>query len=290
MFAKVLVSSLVLGSVYGLIALGYSLIYKASALMSFTQGDMLTLGAFLGYTFYGKMKMPFILAFILTLILVFMFGLLLERSVINTLVKKNVLPIYTVLATIAVSYLIQNGSMLAWGTDQKPFPAIFSMKSIMIGSLEVQPEQIFCIVLSLVSMFLLQVFMKQSKVGSGMRAAAMDGMAATACGINVSWSKGLTWGLSAGMAALAGMAIGPTYGVYTTLGALIGRKGFSSAVMGGFGNMIGAIVGGLLLGILETFTAAYVTSQYKDLVAYVLLILFLFVKPTGIFNERAITE
>lgn len=290
MFMQILVSGLVIGCVYGLIALGYSLIYKASGMMSFTQGDLLTIGAFLGYTFYGMLKLPFAISFILVFIVMFGLGFLLERGVISRLVKKKVLPIYTVLATIAVSYILQNGAMFIWGSNMLTFPSVFSKSTLKIFGVGVQPEAVLCIVVSVVAMIILHVFMKYTKFGTAMRAAAMDPMAARSCGINVSLSTGMTWGIAAAMASIAGMLLGPVYGVFTTLGATIGRKGFSSAVMGGYGNMYGAMVGGILLGLLETFTTGYVSSAYKDLFAYVVLLIFLFVKPTGIFNEKAIAE
>lgn len=290
MFMQVLVSGLVIGCVYGLIALGYSLIYKASGMMSFTQGDLLTIGAFLGYTFYGMLNIPFVLSFLLVFICMFLFGFFMERTVISRLVNKKVLPIYTVLATIAISYILQNGAMFIWGSNMLTFPSIFKIMSLKIFGVGVQPEAVVCIGVSLIAMVILHVFMKYTKFGTAMRASAMDPMAARACGVNVSLSTGMTWGIAAAMASLAGMLIGPVYGVFTTLGATIGRKGFSSAVMGGYGNMYGAIVGGIILGLLETFTTGYVSSAYKDLIAYIVLLIFLFVRPTGIFNERAIAE
>jgi branched-chain amino acid transport system permease protein len=139
-------------------------------------------------------------------------------------------------------------------------------------------------------MLALHFFMTKTRFGMAMRGSAMDSLAAESLGINTSLSIGITWGLSAGIASIAGMLLGPMYGVYTTLGATIGRKGFAGAVMGGYGNMYGAMVGGLLLGLAETFVAGYWSGTYKNLIAYTLLILFLFVKPTGIFNERAIQD
>ena len=290
MFLIILVSSLVVGSVYGLIALGYSLIYRSSGLMSFAQGDMLTMGAFLGYTLYGILHIPYIISLIIVTVSMFFAGMLIERGVIRRLQSKNVLAIYTVLATIAISYIIQNGAMFTWGTDMKPFPPVFALREINLFGRGIQTESAFCVLVGLVAMGVLHVFMNFTSLGTSMRAAAMDPLAARACGIDVSLTVGFSWGIAAGIAALAGMLIGPVYGVYTTFGATIGRKGFSSAVIGGYGNMIGAILGGLLLGIVETFTAAYVSSAYKDLVAYTLLILFLFVKPAGLLNERAIVD
>ena len=123
-----------------------------------------------------------------------------------------------------------------------------------------------------------------------MRAASMDRIAAEARGINVSLTTGLTWGLAAGFAALGGMLIGPVFGVYSTLGATIGKKASASAVAGGYGNMYGAIVGGHLLGIVETLAAGYISSEYKDMISYIILLLFLLLRPTGIFNERALQD
>ncbi len=290
MLIQVLISGLVIGCVYGLIALGYSLIYKASGLMSFAQGDMLTLGAFLGYMFYGQLKLPFVVSLVCVMLCMFGLGQLLERGIIRVLLKNNVLPVYIVLATIAISYIIQNAAMMIWGTQTLTFPPIFGSSLVELFGVKVQPEAIFCIIMSVICMLFLHVFMKYTRFGTAMRAAAMDPTAARACGINTSFSTGVTWGLSAGVAALGGMLLGPIYGVFTMLGAIIGRKGFSSAVIGGFGNMYGAMLGGILLGLIETGTSAYVSSAYKDMISYSILLIFLFVKPTGIFNEQAITE
>ncbi|MGI6299130.1 MAG: branched-chain amino acid ABC transporter permease [Saccharofermentanales bacterium] len=287
---ELLIPGLVLGSVYGLIALGYSLIYKASGLMSFVQGDIMTLGAYLGLTFFGTLRLPFLVALALTIVVAFILGLILEKGVIRKLLDKNVMAIYVVLATIAISYIIQNGVQIAWGTIALPFPSVFNVLSVTVLGSAIQPEVILCVIISLVLMVILHFFMTKTRLGSSMRAAAMNAKAAEAVGIDVSLSTGITWGLSAGLAAVAGMLIGPMYGVFSLLGATIGRKGFSAAVIGGYGNMYGAIVGGLILGLAEKMIAGFVSSTYQNVIAYVLLIVFLFLKPTGIFNEQAIQD
>lgn len=290
MLVQVLVSGIVLGCVYGLIALGYSLIYKASGMMNFAQGDTLTLGAFLGYTFYCILDLPFAAAVILTVLCVFFLGLFMERLIIRNLVRKNVTAIYIVLATIAISYIIQNTAQAVWSTRMLSYPQIFGVASVNIFNVSIQAEAIFCIAVSFTCMLGLHFFMKYTKFGTAMRASAMDMKAAQACGINTSFSTGITWGISAGLAALAGILLGPIYGVFINLGATIGRKGFAGAIMGGYGNMYGAIVGGILLGLIETITSSYFSSTYKDMIAYGVLLVFLLLKPTGLFNERAITE
>ncbi len=302
-FRRLVITGVMLGCIYGLIALGYSLIYKASGLMSFVQGDIMTLGAFLGLSFFNMFRVQpgeggqnasnltaFIISVVLTTIASFLFGILLEKGAIRKLLNKNVMAIYIVLATIAISYIIQNGAQLAWGTIALPFPSVFKVITVKIMGVGIQPEMISCVVLSAICMVILHIFMTKTKMGTSMRAAAMDAKAAEACGIDVSMSTGVTWGLAAGLAAIAGILVGPIYGVYSVLGSFIGRKGFSAAVIGGYGNMYGAMVGGIILGLVETLVAGYASSTLKNLIAYLLLIIFLFVKPTGIFNERAIQD
>ena len=290
MLIQLIITGLALGGVYSLISMGYSLIYKASGLMTFAQGDILTVGAFLGLTFYRFLKLPYIVALLLTMAVAFIIGFLLEKGVIRELLNKNVNAIYIVLATIAVSYIFQNGAQAIWSSKVEYFPSVFSTDSVAVLGVNVQPESLLCIGASMICMILLHFFMTKTRIGTSMRAAAMDSMAAESCGINVSLNTGITWGIAAGIAAIGGIFIGPMYGVYVTLGSKLGTKGFAGAVMGGYGNMYGAMVGGLLLGLLETLVAGYISSELRNLFAYIILIIFLFVKPTGIFNEQAIQD
>ncbi len=290
MFKILLVNGLILGGIYGLIALGYSLIYRASGLMSFAQGDMITLGAFMGLFFFDTLKLPFWLSLLLTFAFAFIVGMFLERFVIRLLMNKGVLAIYIVLATIAVSYIIQNSMQMAFGATTLRFPQVFEKGTWKIFGVNAQAEAWACLFISLALMVLLHFYMTKTRFGTSMRAAAMDPIAAESCGINTSLSTGITWGICAAIAGLAGILIGPMYGVFTVLGANMGRKGFGGAVVGGYGNMYGAMVGGMLLGLAETFVAGYWMGTYKNMVAYIILIVFLFLKPTGIFNEKAIQD
>ena len=287
---QLLFSGLAIGSVYALIGLGYSLIYKASGLMTFVQGDLLTLGAFLGLTFYRILGLPFIVSVACTMAVAFALGFLLEKGIIRRLLNKKVMAIYIILATIAVSYIVQNAAQLIWGSTTQYFPSVWNVTGIKIFGAHITMESVTAFFVGLLTMLLLHLFMAKTKMGTAMRAASMDAIAAESCGINCSFSTGLTWGLAAAMAAIAGIFVGPLYGVYVTLGANIGRKGFAGAVIGGYGNMYGAMVGGLLLGVVETMAAGYISSSLKNLVAYLLLLIFLFIKPTGLFNEKAIVD
>lgn len=284
------ISGVILGSVYGLIGLSYSLTYKASGLMSFVQGDLLTWGAFLGYTFYDILGLPYAVSVLLTAVVMFLAGFLLQKGVIRTLLNKNITPVYIMLALIAVSFIMLNGAQSIWGTLTLHYSSIIPDANIKLLSLTVQPEAIICVVVSILIMILLHVFMTKSKLGTAMRASSMDALAAESVGIDVSLTAGLTWGLSSAIVAFAGILVGPIYGVVATLGANLGRKGFAGAVAGGYGNMYGAMIGGVLLGLIETFVSGYLSSDLRSLIAYIILLLFLFIKPTGIMNERAIQD
>jgi branched-chain amino acid transport system permease protein len=275
-----------IGGIYGLLALGYSLIYRASGLMTFVQGDFLMLGAFLGLTFYKFLNLPFWLALILTAVCLFIIGLLTEKFIIRKLLKAKANLIYIVLATIAMSIILQNLVMVIWGSEVFYFPPIFDKTLITIGGYQVVPEAILSLLTALVVMLGLHLFMSKTRYGTSMRAAAQDPIAARTMAINVSRTTGITWGLSAALAGIAGTMIGPIYGASTHMGTMIGLKGFAAAVIGGYGNMYGAIIGSFILGTIETFTAGVVSSLYKDFISFFILILFLIIKPRGILNAE----
>jgi len=258
--------------------------------MNFAQGDVMTLGAFLGYTFFKMLGIPFFLSVLITSVIMFFFGMAIERFVIRILQNQGVMMAYLLLATFAISYILQNGAQATWGSINLAFPSIFNVISVTIGGYTMQPEYPMCVIISVFFMVLLHFFMTKTKFGTSMRAAAMDQAAAESCGISVALTTGVTYGIASLVAGIAGILLGPIYGLYTTLGASIGGKGFAGAVMGGYGNMYGAIIGGVALGLIETLGAGYIGSNMKNLIAYIVLIMFLFIKPTGIFNEKAIQD
>ena len=290
MFFQVLVGALVIGSVYGLLALGFSLIYSASGLMNFAQGELLMLGAFLGLTFYRHMELPFITALLFTMIIMFCFGMLIEKFIIRKLLTAGVNLIFILLATIALAIILQNFAMIVWGSPVFQFPPIFGDFRVQLGTFMVPPEAIMAIAVGIIVMVVFHFFMTKTRLGTSMRAAAQDPLAARTLAINVSFTTGLTWGIAAMLAGIGGILIGAIYGVHNHMGTMIGLKGFAGAVIGGYGNMYGAIVGSLLLGILETFTAAYISSLYRDFVSFFVLILFLILKPRGLFKGKVYGE
>lgn len=284
MIVQIIIGALMMGSVYALIALGYSLIYKAAGLMSFMQGEFLMLGSFFGLTFFKYLKLPFFLALILSMVTMFVIGVLIEKYAIRILQKKGASGIYIVLATIALSMICQNFAMLTWGSRVFQFPPIFNVEYFSIGKVNFVPESILVFLISLVCMIILHIFMTKTTLGTSMRAAAQNPMAARSVGINVSMTNSLTWGISASLAGVAGILIGPIFGVHATMGGMISLKGFAGACIGGYGDMFGSVVGSFILGGIETFTAGYISSVYKDFITFFILILVLVIKPTGLFN------
>lgn len=289
MFTRLFLAALMNGCVYGLIGLGFSLIYRASGLMTMTQGELLMLGAFVGLTFYATWGIPYLIILPATIVAMFLIGMVIERFAIRRVLKERAPPIFVVLTTIAVSIIFQNAAMLTWGSKLFFVPSVFGDRMIELGDgSRISPEYLVVVVASILIMIGLHFFTTKSRFGTAMRSAAQDPLAASACGVNVTLTTGCTWGISAAVAGLTGVLIGPINGISNMMGGMIGMKGFSAAIIGGYGNMYGALCGGLLLGFVETFTAGYISSTYKDFIAFIVLFVFIAAKPTGLFNEKVI--
>lgn len=284
MLIDILISALTLGSLYGSIGLGYSLIYRASGLVTFCQGEFMMLGAFVGLTLYRDLHVPLVATILITTVVIFVLGLLVERLLIATLVERGSGLAYIMLCTIAVSMLFQNGAQLIWTTSVESFPPLFNVTTLRIGSVNIAPEVLVVLAVAIVAMFALHLFMKKTKYGISMRAASLDAKAASVVGINVPITKSITWGIAAAMAGAIGCVIGPIMSVYATMAATVGIKGFSAAVAGGYGDMYGAIIGGMFFGLLEAFTSGYLSSVYRDLICFTVLLVIMIFLPTGLFK------
>lgn len=290
MIVQLLVAALLSGSIYGLIALGYSLIYRASGIMNLAQGDLMCLGGFLGFTFYNIIGLPIFVSMLCTVVCTFLIGCGLERFVIRPIFNRNVSTSALILATVAVSYIIQSVELIIWGGAPLHLKSFLKTQTVNFMGVSYQTESLLCIAVALICMLVLHIFMKKSSFGIAMRAAAMDPTAARSCGINVDSTNRITWAISVSLAGLVGILVGPLYGVTTTLGTAMSSKGFASAVVGGYGDMYGAILGGGVLATLETFAAGYLSSSLKQLVAYIAVLIVLFIKPRGLLNVEAVKD
>ena len=282
-----IISALVMGSIYGGVGLGYSLIYKASGSLNLSQGDFLTVGAFLGMTFTKFLGWNFFIALPLTACCMFVIGVLVERGVVSMLLSRGAQAAYIILGTLAVSIVLQNSCMLIWGGQTQSAPSVFEgITSVNVLGAAVQPEKLLALGVAVVCMIALQLFLNRSKFGTAMRAAALDPRAASAVGINVSATKAVTWGTSAAICGALGCVIGPALGLTTVLGSQIGSKAFAGAVVGGYGNMLGAIIGGLIFGVLEALVSLFLSSQYSMTISVLALIIFMAFMPRGLLKAE----
>ena len=290
MLISVIIAGMIMGAIYGMVGLGYSIIFRASGIMNLAQGEMITLSAFLGVTFYKVIGLPYWISLLLTLVIMFGYGALLQLGGISKFTNLGVKGIYMILITLGISKIMNGACELIFGATPIGFPSMFKTSVVNIFGAFVTPDKLLCFGLSAVGMLLIHLFLTRTKVGIATRACAMDSTAAEACGIDVVKSNAIVWGLSSTVAAMCGMMLGPIYGVSLTLGASISTKGMASSVSGGFGNIYGAMVGGLILGIVESFVGGYVNSTMKDMMAYFILFLILCVRPTGLFNEQSVRD
>lgn len=278
-----------LGSTYALIALAITLVYRAMDLINFATGEILMVGAFLGYLFYADLKLPFIVSFILSVIIAFIFGSLLERIFLRKL-ENNPNPLSLLLMTIALFIIIRNGVQLIFGSSAYRFPPIFEKSAVTIGGISINTQYIAVIITSILIMFFLYILFSKTQIGLSLRAVAQDKTTARMMGINVSKMNNITFGLCAVLGAIAGIMYAPLVVVSFDMGQIIMLKGFIGAMLGGLGIVPGAVLGGLLLGIIEQFGTTYVSSAYKDLIAFSILLLIILVKPNGILGKKEIKK
>lgn len=289
-FTQLLLGGLMVGAIYGLLGMGYSLIYRASGLLTFAQGEFFMLGAFFTYVFLVSVGVPFLVAAIGVVVIMAAVGFLTERLLIGPLIRRGSGAIQIVLATIGLSILLSNAAMMIWGGEGFSVPTVFGDAPLKLGALYVVPQNLMIIVIMLLLMLALQLFMNKSRLGTALRAAAQDKIAAATLGINVPLAVGLTWAIATGLAGVAGLLIAPIYGVNAHMGLLVGLKGFAAAVVGGYGSIYGAVVGGFLVGIVETMTSGYIDSTMKDVVVFAVLLAVLFVRPSGLLRNDMLED
>lgn len=288
---QLLIPGLCLGCVYGLNGIGAALLYKGSHTINNAQGAVVGFGALLGYTFQQGFGWGLIPSTLTATVIVFLFGMFLQVGVISQVEKRA--PIYVVIATLALNIVITNGNVLIFGSYVYESATIMINGSkylhIAAANVDILWSNIVAIGVSLVAMIAVHFFLNKTKFGSGMRAAAMDPMAAESCGISVVATRAVTWGIMSALGALGGCLTGPLFGVSAGIGIAAGAKGNTGAVLGGYGNMYGAIIGGLIIGVVETIFG-YIYSPYQTAFTNALFLIFILLLPRGIMNEKALEE
>lgn len=296
MLLQQLINGLTLGSVYALIALGYTMVYGILELINFAHGEIYMLGAYLGiimlgfFTAIGLTAVSLPLALFLTLLLTVIFcssyGFTIEKVAYKPL--RHAPRLSPLISAIGVSIFLQNYVMLTQGTTDKVFPTLFGNAGFTVLSARVSFVQAAIIVISALMMILLQIFIRKTKTGKAMRAVAQDKVMASLVGINTDRIISVTFIAGSGLAAVAGLMVSMYYGLVNYfIGYSAGIKAFTAAVLGGIGNIPGAMFGGLLLGLVESLGASYISSEYKDAYAFVILIIILLVKPEGLLGKAA---
>lgn len=285
LFLNQLINGLHVGSIYALIALGYTMVYGIVKLINFAHGDILMVGAYAAVVLITMLGLPLPLVIVLVIIICVLFGILIERVAYKPL--RSSPRISSLITAIGVSMLLQNLALLIFSPTPKPYPFILSVPPLKLAGLQLGFTTALTIVTSLVLMLILQVFVAKTKLGKSMRAVSEDMEASKLMGVNVNNTITLTFAIGCALAGIGSILYGLAYPtVSPSLGALPGLKAFIAAVLGGIGIIPGAMLGGFIMGIAESMTKAYISSQLSDAVVYGILIIVLLFKPSGLLGKR----
>lgn len=284
-----LITGLSLGSVYAIIALGYTMVYGIAKMLNFAHGDVIMIGGYAAFCAGAYMGLPTPLAILFSVVVCTVLGILIEKLAYKPL--RSATSLAVLITAIGVSYFLQNMALLIWTSNPKSFPNMTEfIPNISIGSVTISSSTIATIAANIVIMIALTLFTEKTKMGKAMRAVSEDKGAAQLMGINVNATISVTFAIGSGLAAIAGVLLCSAYPtLMPTTGSLPGIKAFTAAVLGGIGSIPGAMLGGILLGLLETFAKAYISTQLSDAIVFAALIVVLIVKPTGLLGKK-ITE
>ncbi len=290
-FWSTIISGLSLGSIYALIALGYTMVYGIARMLNFAHGDIIMVGAFTVIVAITSMGLNPLVACALSVLTCILFGVIIEKIAYKPLRKAP--PLTILITAIGVSYFLQSLALIIFGSNQRNFPNIpfINVNPVTMGSITIRGESISTLGIALVTMCLLTVFIQKTKIGKAMRAVSEDKEAAELMGISVDRTITITFAIGSALAAFAGIFFGSTYGfigAYT--GSMPGIKAFVAAVFGGIGSIPGAMIGGLLLGVIENLSKAYISTELSDAIVFTALILVLLVKPTGLLGKKIVEK
>lgn len=288
MFIQLLTSGIVIGSVYALIGLALVLIYKGTRLLNLAQGELVTVAAYFSLAILSQVQLPYLAALVPAIILAGLFALVVERIVIRPLIGSEEWPI--LLATWGVSITIRGFIGLIWGHEPRPLDSPFMKQHLHWGPYSISAQEVVIIIASLLMLVIFYLFFKKTKAGLAMQVVAENHVGASLCGIGVSRVNALTWIASGMVAAVAGITIAPIFFLQVEMGFGLLVSAFSAAVLGGFGSIMGAITGGYLLGIIQTVTGGYMPAAIKSSVPFVILILVLVIRPTGLFGKAVVEK
>ena len=284
-FLDNLINGLSLGSIYAIIALGYTMVYGIAKMLNFAHGDIIMVGAYVAFCGLQYWGFPPVLAFLLAMLVCTILGITIEGLAYRPLRQATSLAV--LITAIGMSYLLQNIALMIWGANPKAFPTTFiNSTSLHLGRINISSATLITILVSIVIMVLLTLFTSKTKLGKAMRCVSEDRGAAELMGINVNRTISLTFAIGSALAAIAGILLCSSYPILQpTTGSMPGIKAFTAAVFGGIGSIPGAMLGGILLGIIEIFGKAYISTELGDAIVFAVLIIVLLFKPAGLLGK-----
>ena len=283
-FLSFLISGLSLGSIYAIIALGYTMVYGIAKMLNFAHGDVIMVGSYICFFAMMRYNLPPVVGVLLAVVVCTILGMVIERAAYKPLRQAPSLAV--LITAIGVSYFLQNAALLLWTSSPKVFPSIIGNGKVQLGELTISHVTLLTVAVCLVIMFVLTWFTGNTKMGKAMRACSEDKGAAQLMGIDVNGTISMTFAIGSGLAAIAGVLLCSAYPTLVpTTGSMPGIKAFTAAVFGGIGSIPGAFLGGLLLGVIETFAKAYISTQLSDAVVFSVLIIVLLVRPAGLLGK-----
>ena len=283
-----LINGISLGSVYAIIALGYTMVYGIAKMLNFAHGDVIMVGAYICFCAMSYLNLPPVVGVVLAMIVCTVLGMIIERLAYKPL--RSATSLAVLITAIGVSYFLQNTALLIWKSDPKVFTSVvdgWPGLKLFGGDMTISPVTIVTVLANIVIMIGLTLFTSRTKKGKAMRAVSEDKGAAQLMGINVNSTISLTFAIGSGLAAIAGVLLCSAYPtLMPTTGSMPGIKAFTAAVLGGIGSIPGAMLGGVLLGVIEIFGKAYISTQLSDAIVFAVLIIVLLIKPTGLLGKK----
>jgi branched-chain amino acid transport system permease protein len=286
-FLQYIFSGITSGSVYALTAIGFTLVFSATQIINFAQGQMVMLGGMLGVSLYNA-GLPLWACFLGAVAIVALISVGMEEVAIRPLMRKGVLA--QIIATVGASFVLETAAMLIWGRDAQALPPFSGDEPISIGRATIVPQTLWVVGLTVVVVVGLTIFYRKSLFGTAIRACAVNPSAARLQGISYRKVVIFTFALTGAIAAAAGVMVTPISFMSYSSGTLLGLKGFAAATLGGLGNPLGAVVGGFALGIIEALAVGVVSAGYKDAIAFVILLLVLFIRPAGLMGAKVVSR
>ena len=285
--SNLLFSGLGTGAIYAIVALGIVIVFKTTYAINFAEGDMGMFMAFIAFSLI-TLKIPYLIVFLIVLVLSFLFGILVEKGLLKFI--KGMSPIAVILVTLGLAMVLEGLAGFIWGTDTKPFPSLWKGAPLKFSEMVMGKQDVVTIILAFVVFFIILFIVKRTKTGIAIRAVSEDEYAALLMGVKVGAVFAFVWGVAGLLTGLGAMLAAPRFSLDTNMMTTVQLEAFTAAVLGGFDSIPGALVGGLVLGVLENFTSFYISTSLKEPISLILIVIVLLVYPSGIFGKKTIKK